>query len=438
MDPLSIFSTISSTADALKTVKAYRSRKDGQGIQRILSETEILYAMTLESASMLEGLASAPPHSAEVALQQCEINAMHLKTLIANLRNRHDSAHSLRRIQMSAAFDKDDIANIEDILGAFRVSASLLRQIAADAVTHDLIKSQMNGLEAAAVASMSRKHPLPEQKTDMSSDTDSAAEDDEDDHENQQGARPIRQKQGPSSAPWGSGAFGSSDIFKQPGSICLSSAAGPHAVWHPVWIKLDSGSDFNLISRDVLNDINFDGPYEEPKPMQSMTLDGMTFRLEQRVKLRWGFHKSMKLLNTIFYTVENAPFDVLINKSVIVNRDLLNESRYLLLNLKVFGRNKGKFHGIMPLSETAYLEDCRKRLLFLAEKLRTNASKKANDLAAMAEAKLPQQTSFSAQSSGAATPLATPVTDTTEASTSSLASASMASTAPSFSSSNPP
>lgn len=279
---------------------------------------------------------------------------------------------------------------------------------------------------------MSRKHPLPEQETDMSSDTDSAAEDDDDDHENQQGARPIRQKQGPSSAPWGSGAFGSSDIFKQPGSICLSSATGPHAVWHPVWIKLDSGSDFNLISRDVLNDIKFDGPYEESKPVQSMTLDGMTFRLEQRVKLKWGFHKSMKLLNTRFYTVENAPFDVLINKSVIANRDLLDESRYLLLNLKVFGRNRGKFHGIMLLSEAVCIEDYRKRLLFLAEKLRTKASKKANDLAAMAEAKLPQQTSFSAQSSEAAAPLATPlatsVTDTTEASTSSLASAPTAST----------
>lgn len=290
---------------------------------------------------------------------------------------------------------------------------------------------------------MSRKHPLPKQETENSSDTDSAAEDeDDDDHENEEGASRIRQKQEPSSAPLGSGEFGSSNIFKQPGSICLSSANGPHAVWHPVWIKLDSGSDFNLISRDVLNDIKFDGPYEEPKPIQSMTLDGMTFRLEQRVKLRWGFHKSMKLLNTRFYTVENAPFDVLINKSVIANRDLLDESRYLLLNLKVFGRNKGKFHGIMLLSVAGCIEDCRKRLLFLAEKLRTKASKRANDLAAMDEAKLTQQTSFSAQSSRAAAPLATPLampaTDTTEAFTSSLASAPTASTVASSSLSIPP
>lgn len=280
---------------------------------------------------------------------------------------------------------------------------------------------------------MSRIHPLPKQETENSSDTDSAAEDDDDDHENEEGASRIRQKQGPSSTPLGSGAFGSSNIFKQPGSICLSSANGPHAVWHPVWIKLDSGSDFNLISRDVLNDMNFDGPYEEPKPMQSMTLDGMTFRLEQRVKLRWSFHKSMKLLKTLFYTVENAPFDILINKSVIANRDLLNESRYLLLNLKVFGRDKGEFHGIVLLSEAAYIENCRNRLLVLAEKLRTKASKKANDFAAMAEAKLPQQTSFSVQGSGAATPLATPVTATIEASTSSLASAPTTSTVPSSS-----
>lgn len=131
MDPLSLFSTISSTADALKTVKAYRSRNDGQGVQRILSETEILYAMTLESGSMLDSLASAPPHSAEVALQQCEINAMHLKTLIENLRNGHDSASSLKH-QVAAMYSKNVIAHIEDTLGAFRVSASLLRQIAAE------------------------------------------------------------------------------------------------------------------------------------------------------------------------------------------------------------------------------------------------------------------------------------------------------------------
>ena len=196
-----------------------------------------------------------------------------------------------------------------------------------------------------------KEHALPEQKAENSSDTDSA-EDEED--ENQQSARIIRQKQGPSSAPLGSGAFGSSDIFKQPGSVCLSSATGPHAIWHPVWIKLDSGSDFNLISGDVLKDMNFDGPYEEPKSTQSMTLDEKEIRLEQRVKLRWGFHKSMKLLNTRFYTVENAPFDVLIGKSVIANRDLIDESRYLLLNLKVFGRNKGQFQGVLLLLEVAY------------------------------------------------------------------------------------
>lgn len=131
-----MFATFAAAADAVGTAKAYRSlikgvRDTGVG-QRILSETEILYAMTLESASMLESLASGPPHSAEVALQQCEINAKHLKTLIEKLKNKYGSASYFKRMTWAAAFGKYDIANIEDTLGAFRVSASLLRQIAAE------------------------------------------------------------------------------------------------------------------------------------------------------------------------------------------------------------------------------------------------------------------------------------------------------------------
>lgn len=289
---------------------------------------------------------------------------------------------------------------------------------------------------AGTYLSEQKGHPLPEQKAESSSGTDSAAEDEED--ENQPSARGIRQKLGPTSAPLGSGAYGSSDIFKQPGSVCLPSATGPHAVWHPVWIKLDSGSDFNLISGDVLKDMNFDGPYEEPNPTQSITLDGNVVHLEQRVKLRWGFHKSMKLLNTLFYTVENAPFDVLIGKSVIANRDLIDESRYILLNLKVFGRNKGQFLRKFCFCQRLCIKVCRKHLPFLAEKLRTELNKKANDLAAIAEDKMPQQTSFSAQGFGAATPLTTPVTDTTQVSNSSFVSAPTASPVPSSSFSNLP
>lgn len=133
MDPLSVFGLFSTTADALKIVKTYwsliRKSQDGDGFQRILSETEILHAMTLESASMLESLANAPPHSTEVALQQCEINAMRLKALVEKyMKAIGVNTSPLKR----AMWTKNDIAKIEDTLGAFRVSASLLRQIAAE------------------------------------------------------------------------------------------------------------------------------------------------------------------------------------------------------------------------------------------------------------------------------------------------------------------
>ena len=134
MDPISVFAVATGASDVLKTVRIIRSAlhnyRTFEGVQRILSETEILSAMTFESASMLDSLASSPPRSAEVALRQCEDNAMHLKYLIDDrLPSLEGGKNGLSKRNKN---DKDIKADMEDALDAFRVSAGLLRQVAAE------------------------------------------------------------------------------------------------------------------------------------------------------------------------------------------------------------------------------------------------------------------------------------------------------------------
>ena len=225
----------------------------------------------------------------------------------------------------------------------------------------------------------------------------------------------------------------SSDIFLQYGTICLPSADQPNAIWQPVKIKLDTGSDFNLVSREVLDDMAFSGPYEPPKSTESMTLDGVTFPLETRVKLRWQFHKSMKTVRSRFYVVENAPFDVLIGKAVIAERDLINESRHFLLNLKVVGRDRGKSHSSLndasPSSKILVAH-----VSLSAERARAVAAKKAKDLAVLVDDAAnfqPSMTPVDNQNSGSLAPSSANTTmASASASTTSVTSSSGTNTAP--------
>ena len=132
------------------------------------------------------------------------------------------------------------------------------------------------------------------------------------------------------------------DIYLQYGTISLAVPNSKEALWQPVKIKFDTGSDFNLVSREVLDMMNFTGPFEEPKPVGATTVDGITHKMTDRVKLSWQLHKSLKTLRTRFYVVEDAPFDLLIGKSVTAGQDLPQHSRNFLLRLRMPRLSKGK------------------------------------------------------------------------------------------------
>src|SRR5271156_472358 len=123
---LGLVSAVAGATEVLTSVKLFRSFVQNvpeiKGVPRILSETEILYAMTVESASMLDGLASAPPRSAQVALLQCEGNAMHLKDLIErHMKIGADDSSPLKRMKR-AARTTNAMDQMWDALDAFRVS----------------------------------------------------------------------------------------------------------------------------------------------------------------------------------------------------------------------------------------------------------------------------------------------------------------------------
>ena len=130
------------------------------------------------------------------------------------------------------------------------------------------------------------------------------------------------------------------DIYLQYGTISVPIVGSSTALWQPVKIKFDSGSDFNLVSREVLDEMNFTGPFEE-RIASAETIGGDTYQMKSIVKLNWQLHKSLKTSRTRFYVVDTAPFDLLIGKRVTAEQDLIYHSRNFLLNLRVRGRSKG-------------------------------------------------------------------------------------------------
>lgn len=129
VDPFSVVAVAAGAINVMGSVSVLKIKGEVKGIQRILSETEILSAMSLESASMLNSLASHPPRSAEVALRQCENSIIHLDKIINKrlLLKPGKIALIIRNIN-----DKIIKSDKEESLDELRVSAGLLRQVAAE------------------------------------------------------------------------------------------------------------------------------------------------------------------------------------------------------------------------------------------------------------------------------------------------------------------
>jgi hypothetical protein len=104
------------------------------------------------------------------------------------------------------------------------------------------------------------------------------------------------------------------DRFLWRGSVCISAAPGQrHATWHPVKIKLDTGSDLNIISSRVLQSLKYQSTYDDPEFKAAITLDSAHVQeFDKRVSLSFTFDLWPFTLYETFYVKEGAQIDVLI------------------------------------------------------------------------------------------------------------------------------
>ena len=109
----------------------------------------------------------------------------------------------------------------------------------------------------------------------------------------------------------------------------------------PVRNKIDTGSDENLVSAELLSKHGMDSSKIQPIPSEKQgertlrMLNGFTFTPTQEVRLQWHRPHDMRQREDTFVIVPEAPFDVLIG-----SEQFKDEAKTKLFF--VFGRNKSK------------------------------------------------------------------------------------------------
>ena len=119
MDPLSLAATVSDITSTFSLLKPHKCSIAFNGYQQVFSELEILFAVMAEAVSTLHSLTTAAPHSAEIALRQCESVGRDLLVWL-----------EIKKDRLKRVFESERREKIKDLVAAFRVSVDLLRQIA--------------------------------------------------------------------------------------------------------------------------------------------------------------------------------------------------------------------------------------------------------------------------------------------------------------------
>ena len=132
------------------------------------------------------------------------------------------------------------------------------------------------------------------------------------------------------------------DRFLWRGSVCIPAPPGKtHAVWHPVKIKLDTGSDFNVISRRVLTSLKFQSGYDDPQFKTAITLDTAHMQqFEERVSLSFTFDMWPFTLYETFYVRDGAQIDLLIGHETISAENLVQIRQDVVNHLRWTNRSK--------------------------------------------------------------------------------------------------
>lgn len=119
------------SASSLGALRTLRSLNDAPGIhkeiRRIIAEFEILGAIVQESSSTLARLTESPPYSATMAMKQCSDTG----TALVSMLDEFNTSSRLRQALYALEWVERK-ARIKDLLEAFRVSTSLLREVTAE------------------------------------------------------------------------------------------------------------------------------------------------------------------------------------------------------------------------------------------------------------------------------------------------------------------
>jgi hypothetical protein len=132
--------------------------------------------------------------------------------------------------------------------------------------------------------------------------------------------------------------------FTQYGTVSAKKQHGPHVDWHPVRVKLDSGSQFDLVSEHVLDRIGWTDVKSARRSAHAKGLGNSRVELTREIQLEWSLNKSMKVIATEFYVIANEPFDLLIGHATIEANKLHEEqgAGQVSLFLDVTGRSRAE------------------------------------------------------------------------------------------------
>jgi hypothetical protein len=114
-----------------------------------------------------------------------------------------------------------------------------------------------------------------------------------------------------------------------------------HSSWHPVKIKLDTGSEFNIISRRVLTRLKFQSGYDEPHFKTAITFDAAHVQeFEERVSLSFTLDMWPYTLYETFNIREGAEIDLLIGHKTISAENLVQIRQDVVNHLRWRNRSK--------------------------------------------------------------------------------------------------
>lgn len=99
-------------------------------------------------------------------------------------------------------------------------------------------------------------------------------------------------------------------------------------------VRLDTGSDLNVISHDKLLDLGMECELQRFDQGVLRSVNGMSFQPRGSLDLHWSLHRNSRIFKEKFFVVEGCPEDVLFGDQYIKELGIISYSwRVVALNV---------------------------------------------------------------------------------------------------------